>query len=507
MSGSLPGPPSHTITHVPDQGDTNGHHLPKRASSEAGSVISDDKVKDNKEHDWEHDPVNPRNWSPAKKWIAVTLVSLYTFVTPLASSIMAPGLPDVATKFGITDPTVIALTLSIFLLSFAIGPLFAGPLSEVYGRVWVLHLGNLFFLAFNLGCALSPNTVSLLVFRFLAGFAASPPIACGPGVVSDLFEERERASAMALFSIGPLIGPAIGPAIGGFIAESVGVEYVFYVIVAISGIAAILAIPLLRESYAPVIRLRRDAMASDPEKAATGHPALPHQMGKWAYLWLNLKRPVILFTRSLICFMLSLYMALMYGIYYLMFATFPDLFSNVYHFDVGIGGLTYIGLGLGFVASSVFGARLSDKIYNYLAAKNGGKGNPEMRVPALIFGSLFVPVGLLWYGWSAQAKIHFMMPIVGTAIFGFGLMLTFLHIQLYLVDTFTYAASAIAASSTFRSLLGFAFPLFGQQMYSALGYGGGNSMLAGLAIMIGIPFPIWIYYAGDRLRAKSSLTR
>lgn len=110
-------------------------------------------------------------------------VGLYTFVTPLASSIMAPGLPDLATKFNITNPTVTALTLSIFLLSFAIGPLFAAPLSEVYGRLWVrrpflsgtvclnelkvLHLANLFFLVFNLGCALSRNSTSFIVFRFL----------------------------------------------------------------------------------------------------------------------------------------------------------------------------------------------------------------------------------------------------------------------------------------------------------------------------------------------------
>jgi MFS family permease len=46
-------------------------------------------------------------------------------------------LPDLAIKYGITDPTITALTLSIFLLSFAIGPLFVAPLSEVYGRVWV----------------------------------------------------------------------------------------------------------------------------------------------------------------------------------------------------------------------------------------------------------------------------------------------------------------------------------------------------------------------------------
>ena len=56
-------------------------------------------------------------------------------------------------------------------------------------------------------------------------------------------------------------------------------------------------------------------------------------------------------------------------------------------------------------------------------------------------------------------------------------------------------------------MLGFEIPLFGGQMFAALGYGGGNSLLAGLGIVIGIPFPIWLYFAGERIRAKSSLTR
>lgn len=106
-------------------------------------------------------------------------------------------------------------------------------------------------------------------------------------------------------------GPAIGPIMGGFIAQSVGIEYVFYVIVALCGAAAVLAIPLLRETYAPVIRLRRDQRSGDPEKAAQTHPHLAeHHGNKWEYLWLNLKRPIILLTRSFICFILSLYMAL-----------------------------------------------------------------------------------------------------------------------------------------------------------------------------------------------------
>lgn len=511
MSASPPG----TVpvnARAPNQGDVDEFHLSQlHVVSTITADNLDEKISDDfqqLEDEWQQDPANPRNWPLASKWTATTILALYTFVTPLASSIMAPSLPDLAVKYGITNPTVTALTLSIFLLSFAIGPLLAAPLTEVYGRVWVLHLANLFFLVFNLGCAFAPNTISFLIFRFLAGFVGSAPVACGGGVVSDLFSERDRASAMAFYYIGPLIGPVVGPVMGGFIAESVGIQYDFYVVAAVCGAAALLGIPFLRESYAPVIRLRRQKMTRDLEKAAGRDPLLSvPQMNKWLYLWINLKRPVILLTRSFICFILSLYVALIYGIYYLMFATFPSLFSEVYHFSVGVGGLAYIGLGVGFIFAAIFGAKMSNKIYLHLAAKNGGIGKPEMRIPALIFGSLFAPVGLLWYGWSAQAQIHFVMPIIGTAIFSFGLMATFLPIQLYLVDTFTYAASATAAASTFRSLLGFAFPLFGQQMFAVLDYGWGNTLLAGLAIVIGIPFPIWIYYAGERMRAKSSLTR
>ncbi|KAG2093738.1 major facilitator superfamily domain-containing protein [Suillus discolor] len=321
------------------------------------------------------------------------------------------------------------------------------------------------------------------------------PIPYGGGVVSDLFSECDRAAGMALYFIGPLVGPAVGPVMGGFITESIGIQYNFYV-VAICGIAAIPGIIFMRESNAPVIRLRHEKTSLDLEKAATTHPAFT--MSKWAYLWINLKRPIMIMTPSFICFILSLRMALIYGIYYLMFTTPPDLFVNVYRFSIGIGGLAYIGFGVGFISATIFGAKICDKTYLYLAAKNGGKGKPEMHVPAMIFGSLVVPVGLFWYGSSAQAKLHFIMPIIGTAIFGFGIMRASLAIQLYLVDTFTYAASAVAAASVSLSIL---------QMFAALGYGGGNLLLADLAIVLGIPFPIWIYYAGERMRARSSLTR
>ncbi|KAL0947923.1 hypothetical protein HGRIS_010555 [Hohenbuehelia grisea] len=205
--------------------------------------------------------------------------------------------------------------------------------------------------------------------------------------------------------------------------------------------------------------------------------------------------------------MFGLYIAFITGIYYLMFTTFGPLFKNVYGFGPGPGGLTYLGMGIGFLIATFLGGNVGNKIYHHLAAKNGGKGIPEHRLPPLIFGSFFIPVGLFWYGWSAEARIHWIMPILGTGIFGFAFTTVFLPVQLYAADAFKFAASAISAVAVLRSILGFAFPLFGQAMYDKLGTGGGNSLLAGLSIVLGIPFPIWIYYYGERFRLRSNVDR
>lgn len=144
----------------------------------------------------------------------------------------------------------------------------------------------------------------------LAGLSGGVPLACGGGSIGDLFSADERASAMALYSVGPLIGPAIGPIMGGFIAQTIGVQYVFIVIAGLCFVAGFIAIPLLRETYAPVLRERRAKKRGDAENAVHKfHPSLDSS-SKIHFLLLNLTRPVQLLFGSFICFMLSLYMAL-----------------------------------------------------------------------------------------------------------------------------------------------------------------------------------------------------
>lgn len=103
----------------------------------------------------------------------------------------------------------------------------------------------------------------------------------------------------------------VGPIGGGFIAQTIGVKYVFIVISAMCGASALVGIPFLRETYAPIIRLRLAQKSADPELAAKQHPTLVSVHGsKFHFLWINISRPAIILTRSFICFILSLYMAL-----------------------------------------------------------------------------------------------------------------------------------------------------------------------------------------------------
>ncbi|CAL3962856.1 unnamed protein product, partial [Diplocarpon coronariae] len=89
---------------------------------------------------------------------------------------IAPAVNAISAEFNIINEVEKNLTLSVFVLAYAVGPLICGPLSEMYGRVIVLQLGNLLYLFFNLGCGLARTKEQLVAFRFLSGLGGSAPL-------------------------------------------------------------------------------------------------------------------------------------------------------------------------------------------------------------------------------------------------------------------------------------------------------------------------------------------
>ncbi|OSX67243.1 hypothetical protein POSPLADRAFT_1127181 [Postia placenta MAD-698-R-SB12] len=461
--------------------------------------------------DWDgpDDPENPRNWISKKKWAAAMTVSAFAFISPVSSSMVAPAAAQIAEEFNITNSTEIALTISVFVLGYAFGPLFLGPLSEIYGRAPILRGANLWYTLWNLVCGFATNRGELIAFRFLSGLGGSAALATGGAVLSDMWTPEQRGEAIAIYSLAPLLGPAIGPVAGGWISQLSTWRWVFRSTSIAAFVIQLFGIVYLQETLAPALLQKKAKAVRKQLDEEGGRSYSVTHVDKSDHRWGEimqkaLVRPFVLFAQEPIIQLFGLYLAFVYGTIYLVFTTLPDIFAYVYHEKVGIASLHYISLGIGLYSASQINARLLDRVYIYFKNRNGGIGEPEFRLPTVFPGTLLVPIGLLISGWAAQEHVHWIVVDIGLAIIGAGMILTFQGMQTYVIDAFTvYAASALAAVSCFRSLAGFGFPLFAPVMYNALGYGKGNTILAAVFFAIGPPsvFLFWKY--GARIRAMS----
>lgn len=291
------------------------------ATDLASSATSHDEEKDPNLVTWDSpdDPENPRNWPKSKRWTVMILVSVFTFMSPLSSSMIAPALPTISAEFGIDSMVASNITLSIFVLAFAIGPLFMGPISELYGRRVVIQGANVFFLCWTVGCALAQNQGELTAFRFLAGLGGSAPLTTGGGTVADLFAPDERGKGMAIYSLAPLLGPAIGPIIGGAIVEGLNGQWrwIFGVAAIAGGVPFILGWFFLSETYAPVLLARKAARL----RKETGNEKLHTVFEKHGVRWperfkTNFIRPFKLLGSQVIVQVLATYLSCIYGTIY-----------------------------------------------------------------------------------------------------------------------------------------------------------------------------------------------
>jgi MFS family permease len=127
---------------------------------------------------------------------------------------------------------------------------------------------------------------------------------------------------------------------------------------------------------------------------------------------------------------------------------------------------------------------------------------PEYRLPPLPFAVLSLILGLLTYGWAAQRRLHWSIPVIGTVFIGLGQLLLYMVLQMYLIDSFTiYAASAVAALTAVRSVAGALLPLIALSLYERFGIGWGNTILALVCVpLLGVSWGLLRY--GEQLRER-----
>lgn len=195
----------------------------------------------------------------------------------------------------------------------------------------------------------------------------------------------------------------------------------------------VVAIAVQRETYPPILlerkaeRMRKET-GNNRLRSALKSSKTPSQL-----FFLSVVRPTKMLFLSPIVFGLSLYIAVVYGYLYLLFTTMTFVFHDQYGISASNIGLVYLGIGLGqFIGLILFGF-YSDKLLRKLA--KGGEMKPEYRLPLLWPGAIAVPLGLFLYGWTAQYKVHWIVPILGTTLLGAGMIGAFVGFSTFLAPT------------------------------------------------------------------------
>lgn len=419
----------------------------------------------------------PLNFPPFRKWLLVGLLSAITLVTPFASSILSPGISSLMVEFGETEQIVGSMTVSIYLLGYVIGPMFLAPLSEIYGRRPVLTAANLFFCCWQIGCALAPDISTLIVFRFFSGVGGAGCLTLGGAVIGDLFRPEQRGFAMGIWTFGPLIGedlsiviitpaghvrmrwnsirlltgatgPILGPLIGGFIAETIGWRWDFWIVLIVAVLISI-TIEIFNQETSHRIIIEKKVQQL---KKQTGRDDLRScydtnqgpKLSQRRILVNGLVRPLKMLVLSPIVLLLTIYISFTYGTLYLLFTTIPTVFEETYGFNIGLTGLVYLGLGTGTTLGWLVITLYSDKSVIKLAKANNGEFEPEMRLAMSIGFSWLLPITFFWYGWTAQYKVHWISPILSLIPYGTGIMGLFLPITTYVLSS-NFFKSAVAS--------------------------------------------------------------
>ncbi|KAI0313062.1 major facilitator superfamily domain-containing protein [Amylostereum chailletii] len=453
----------------------------------------------------ENDPENPQNWSRIKRWYLTLASGILVLNAAFASAAPSNILPQMMEEFHF-GAEVASLVVSIFIVGYCVGPLLWGPLSEQIGRRPVFIISFLFYTGFQVGCALSKNTASILIFRFLGGTFAAAPLTNSGGVVSDIWDAKTRGKGMTIFAVAPFAGPALGPTVAGWIAVSgTSWRWLFWVLTIFAGVCFVWAVVGVPETYPPVLlsnkaaRLRKE---TGDDRYYSPLEAQKMPFGKRAQKILGTPFKVLFQEPVLIA--LTVYMSFLYGCLYLLFEAYPIVFSQDHGLNPGVSGLMFLPISLGGALGCVVYLVYYNPRYNkYVDEYAPNLVPPEFRLEVTLLAGPLFAVSFFWFGWTSYSFISFWSPMMAGGLMGFSILLIFLSLVNYIVDVYLFvAASALAANTVVRSIFGAVFPLFARQMFEALNPRWASTLLGAFAaLMVPIPFVLRIY--GPALRAKS----
>ncbi|KAF1837634.1 MFS general substrate transporter [Decorospora gaudefroyi] len=457
------------------------------------------------EFDGADDPLHAQNWPMRKKLYVGAILAFDALSATMGSSIFSAATVPVAQQFGVAQ-VVGTLGTSLFVFGYAFGPLMWAPFSELYGRKPPLTIAAFGFSIFSIAVAVGKDLQTIMICRFFAGIFGSSPLAIVAAVFADMFDNKVRGLAVAVFSATVFMGPLLAPFIGGFITESdLGWRWTEYISSFMGFVSFGLLLFFMEETYPPVVLVSKASELRRRTKNWGIHAKQEEIEVDFKELIIkNISRPMrILFTEPIVL-LITLYMSFIYGLLYLFLTAYALVFEGVYGWSGGVAGLAYFGMVVGeFIAFTII--VLDNPRYIRKLEANNNIPVPEWRLPISMAGGVLFAIGLFWFGWTGYTgQIHWIVPVLSGLCTGFGIFAIFLSLLNYIVDAYLmFAASAIAANTFMRSMFGGVFPLFATFMFNGMGIQWASTLLGCVAAVL-VPMPIVFYLFGKKIRGKSN---
>jgi len=196
------------------------------------------------------------------------LLTALVALGPISTDMYLPALPALAVEFA-ASPARIQLTLSLFLIAFAFSQLVYGPLSDRFGRRWVLFGGIVVYAVASVGCALAESAGELITARFAQGIGACAGPVLARAVVRDLYGREKAARMLAYMGMAMGLIPAAAPILGGYVTVALGWRANFVLLTGFGGLLILGVLFILHET-----NTARDPTATGPAGLLRNYGAL-----------------------------------------------------------------------------------------------------------------------------------------------------------------------------------------------------------------------------------------
>lgn len=377
-------------------------------------------------------PVYSRFRNAEKRSMTAFLAFCGLLATISTTSILA-AVPEIVAAFQTTAP-IINISNAVYLAFMGLSACFWGPLADFFGRRPAYIGSTLLFFLSSLGTALSPSLPVFFVCRAFTAFQGTAFLILGSSSISDIYHPTERGTSLGWFLSGTMVGPAFGPVLGGIIVTFTSWRVIFWLQVALGGLALLLALVFLRET------LHQPRYV---EIKGQGFVAVS------ITLW-RCSNPITVFKlygqRNMLCVSLAS-SALVWNMYSLLTPIRYVLNPRLNLTSPLQSGMLYISPGAGYIVGTLIGGRWADKVVKSWMSKRGIRLPEDRLRSSLLFLGIMLPGSMLLYGWTVDYRLGSIpLPVICMFFQGVAQLAAFPSLNAYILDVMQHQSGQASAS-------------------------------------------------------------